>query len=348
MRKIIAVLLLTIMSLVFWQCSKEVPAGQSQSTTKGIPVSIMELKTRPFSEYLNVTGTVEARNRIQIIVEEGGTLDRVVKDKGSVAKKGDTLAVLENKILRASFNEARSALRQAELDYNSKKVLYDKRAISENEYLASRYGLERAQAAYELAKARYSKLFITAPLNGYVNDRFYDIGAYATPMTAIFDFIDNEYMIISAGVAERFLNDIEIGTPVDIVFDAFPDLQIESQVSFIHRSIDPQSRTFEIEVQIPNPDRKLAPQMIANLKILRRSYENQIVIPLDAVIETEQGRFVYLEKDRQALKMPISLKAIYQDSALVEGLQPDQKLVVVGQQQLTDGDSLMVKQESFE
>jgi len=305
----------------------------------------MTLSLRPFSEYLEITGTVEARNHIQIIVEEGGIVHRIVRDKGSLVKKGDTLIVLENKMIEAGYKESTAALHQAELDYKSMKVMYEKRAISENEYLAAKYGLERARAAFDLAKARYDKLFIKAPLTGYVNNRFYDIGSYAMPMTPIIDFMDNAVMKISAGVAERFLNDIRIGTPVEISFDAYPDLKMKSEVSFINLSIDPLSRSFQIEIEIPNPERKLAPQMITNLNLLRRSYQDRIVIPMDAVIESEQGRFVFVAENEQAHKVPVELLAIYEDSVLVNGLDPGKALIVMGQQDLTDGDSLLIVQD---
>ncbi len=342
MKKALIAVLLLLSSLLLWQCSKEGTAEQKSKVSDAIPVQTMELQPRPFAEYLQITGTTEARNRIKIVVEEGGTLNKVLIDQGNFAKAGDTLAILTNRVLKAGFQEARAALHQAELDFNSKKVLYGKRAISENEFLASQYNWERAKAAYELAKARYSKLFITAPLNGYVNDRLYDLGAYATPMTPIFDFLDNAYMKITAGVAERFLNDIKIGTPAEITFDAYPDIKMNSEVSFITRSIDPMNRTFQIEIQIPNPDRKLAPQMIADLKLLRRSYENQIVIPLDALVESEQGRFVFVSSNGQAKKIPVDLKAVYEDSVVVENLEPNQRLVILGQQELTEGDTLFL------
>jgi RND family efflux transporter MFP subunit len=345
MKKIFVIITLIAINISFVGCSKDGKANQQSNQSRGIPVRSMWLQPRPFAEYLQITGTAEARNRVNIVAEEAGTLRRVIRDKGSIVRKTDTLAIIENKILEASFNEARAALNQAELDFSSKKVLFEKRAISENEYLASKYGLERAQAAFELNKARFSKLYLTAPLNGYVNERNYDIGSYTMPGSTVFDFIDNAYMKIIAGVAERFLNDIKIGTQAEITFDAFPNLILESEVSFINRSIDPLSRTFKIEIKIPNPERNLAPQMSANVKLLRRSYENQIVIPLDALIESEEGRYVFTISDEKlAKKTLISILAVYQDSVLVDGLKANQRLIVIGQQDVTDGDTLEVQE----
>lgn len=343
MQKITLIILMFLASLTFMQCSQEGNAeGTAEKAEKSTPVRTMVLQPQSFANYLTVTGTVNARNHINIIVEEGGILRKIIIDKGRHAAKGDTLAVLENKVLEAGYHQAKAAMQQAELDHRSKKVLFEKRAISENEYLNAKYGLDAAQAAYEMAKVRYQKLFMVSPLKGLVNNRYYDLGAYANPMTPIFEFIDNDYMKIRAGVAERFLGDIHLGTPVEITFDAYTDMKIEGQINFISRSIDPQNRTVEIEVEIPNRDGRLAPNMIANVKILRQSFKDRIVVPLDALIESEQGWYVFVANSDRAKKVFVSKDAVYESQVLVDGLEPGQNLVVVGHHNLSDGDLLEV------
>ncbi len=341
MKKYLLYFAILLLGLTTWQCSREGVADQP-APPQGVPVKSIVLHPRQFSEYINITGTLEARKHIQIIVEEPGILKRILRDKGSLVRQGDTLAILENKILEAGYREAKAAYHQSELEYRSREVLYQKKAISENEFLMAKYGQERARAAYELAKVRYSKLFIVAPISGYVNDRLYDQGAYAMTMTPLFDFIDNAHMKIRAGVAERFMNDIRIGTPVEISFDAYPDLRLRSNVSFINRSIDPMNRTFRVEIEIPNPGRRLAPEMVADLKLLRRFYENIIAIPLDAIIESENGRHVFVVENSRARKRPVEFVAVYQDSVVVNGLRANDSLVVTGHQELSDGDPLLI------
>lgn len=331
-----------MLTVIFTQCTDESNADTNKVTEKSFNVKTISLSPTNFKEYLDVTGTVKARNQIKLLAEEGGILSEIRRDKGTYVTKGDTIAILENKMLKAGYQEASAALKQAKLDFKSMNILYAKKAISENEFLAAQYSLDRATAARNLAHARYEKLFITAPMNGYVNDRFYDLGAYATPMTPVFEFIDNKKMTIRAGVAERFLANIKVGVAAIITFDAFPDLKIQGRVNFVSRAIDPANRTFNVEIKIDNPDGKLNPQMIANVKLLRQAFENKIVIPIDAIIESENGRYVFIEKDRHAHSVPVSILAVYEDSVLVDGLQPSQHLVVVGQRELTNDDALEI------
>jgi len=349
MKKFLTGLIILGLAIFLLQCSGGESADQIKEVIrKQVPVKTVTLKPRPFAEYLNLTGTVKARNQIKIMIEESGILKKILKDKGQTVQAGDTLAILENEVLRASYKQAHAALKQAQIDFQSKKVLYAQKAISEIEYLSSKYALERAQAVLDLARARHKKLFITAPIPGFVNARYYDKGAFAIPATPIFDLIDNQTVKIEAGVAERFLSDISIGIPVKITFDAYPDMAIESTVKFVSQSIDPLTRTFKIEIEIPNPQRKLAPEMIANLQLLRHKYENRIVIPLDVLIESEKGRYVFVDSSGVARKVPVQLVSIYRDSVLVDGLKPNQNLVIVGHQELSDGDILLVQNEEPE
>lgn len=348
-KKLVAIVALLVIGLWWSGCAEDSQANPTEkpdrTPEKGVPVKILTLQPQPFKEYLEITGTVEARNHIQIMVEEGGTLRKVLRDKGRYVQAGDTLAILENKVLEAGYKQALAALHQAELDYRSKKVLMEKKALPENQYLAAKFALEAARAALDLARSRYEKLIILAPLNGLVNNRYYDIGAYCTPMTPLFEFLDNDSMRIRAGLAERFMRDIRPGTPVEVRFDAYPDLQLQTRIQFVSRSLDPQSRTFEIEVLVPNPGHRLASRMIANLRILRRVYTDHIVIPLDALMESESGWYVFVEENGRARKVPVKQVAIYENQVAVEGLSPGQHLIVVGHRELGEDDPVKVVQD---
>ena len=340
--KSLIVFLLIGLSLLSWQCSSDSAAEKMVQETKTSPVKVLKLDPKSFQEFLSVTGTLKAKSHVDIIIEEGGILQKLIRDKGDYVRKNDTLAVLDNPMIKAGYDEARAGLNQSRLDFDSKSVMYNKKAISENEYLSSKYGYERSRAMYDLARSRYLKLFIVSPISGYINNRYYDIGAYGMPMTPIYNMVDNSSLKVKAGVAERFLADIELGTPAFIEFDAYPDVKLDAVVSFISKSIQPTNRTFEIEINIANPKGKLAPEMIANVRLLRRSFENKIVVPLDALIESENGRHVFIAEQGKAVKKDVNILAIQEDSVLVEGLEENHRLIILGQRELSSGDLLNI------
>jgi membrane fusion protein (multidrug efflux system) len=329
-------------AVILASCEKGQPAAQATTERPAVPVETVTLEGRPFESYLQVTGTVKARSLIQVVAEEGGILREIRTDKGQPAEANAVLARLENQALNAALAQAVAALRQAELDASSRKVLFEKKAIPENEYLASGFALDAARASSDLARTRADKLTIRAPIGGLVNARFVDLGAYVTPMSPVFELIDLERVRIVAGVAERHMSSVAVGTPARVTFDAYPLLAVDARVSYVSRKIDPANRTFDVEIEIANPDRKLAPDMVANVRIRSESLANRIVVPIDALVESEDGWHVFVEEGSRARKVKVTKLDVYQDSVLVDGLESGQRLITTGQQSLTDGDAVAV------
>jgi len=172
MKNILYISLFLVLALLFNNCSTDSNAENvnPERTTKksGIPVSVTTLENSPFEEYLNLTGIIKANSQVNVVAEESGILVEILKDKGSRVRKGDVLAILENKVTEAAAEQAEAVYEQAEIDFKSSKVLYDKKAISENQFRTAELSLKAAKAAYDLNNARREKLTIRAPISGYV------------------------------------------------------------------------------------------------------------------------------------------------------------------------------------
>jgi membrane fusion protein, multidrug efflux system len=345
--KNILIALLFIGNMLFIGCS-----GESNAETKvakpaeekvvGTAVKISRLVDGQFDEYLNLTGVIKANSQVKIVAEEAGVLVDLLHDKGSYVQKGTALAHIKNKVIEANTAQLRAMLQEAELNLSSNEVLYTKKAISENQIKISRLNLDKARAAFDLANARSEKLTIRAPISGYVNARYADIGAYIMPASPLFELVDNNTMKVKIGVAERYLNFIKKGSEIELSFDAFPDLTIKSTIGFVARSIDPENRTFVVEATFKNPDGKLAPEMVANIRLLKKKHENSISVPIDALLDSESGRYVFIEENNIARKKNVQIVAIQSENVLVEGLRPDQQLIVLGHRTLSNGDTVQV------
>jgi RND family efflux transporter MFP subunit len=330
------------MAVINYSCSNEGNAEISNDKVdSGIAVTVMTLENEPFEEYLNLTGMIKANSQINIIAEESGILVDILKDMGSRVRKGQVLAILENKVTEAAAEQAEAVYQQAEIDFNSSKVLYGKKAISENQFKTAELTLKAAKAAYDLNDAHRQKLTIKAPISGYVNGRYVDMGGYINPSSPLFEIVDNSKMKVTIGVAQRFFRFIKEGSAVELTFDAFPDLTLNSKVNFVARSIDPKNGTFNVETTFKNPG-QLAPEMIANIRLLKQKYDRSISVPIDAVIDSESGRYVFLADGNIARKTDIKIQAIQEERVMVEGLKQNDRLIIAGQRSLSDGDSLNI------
>ncbi len=327
-----------LLSLLLLSCNS--PQQDAIKDGQDEQLQTITVQEKSFVDYLHLDGRIQAKSRINILAEEGGVLGEIIKDKGSFAETGDTLAILGNPVLKASFEQAAATLKLAELDFKSKENLYKKKAIQENEFLLAQYRLDQARAQYNITRARYHKLFISAPFKGYVNDRFYDMGAFVAQMTPLFDYMDNHVVIIAFKINENYIDDIKKGTPARVTFDAINQLVLETKVSLVYKAIDPNTRTFRAEIWIENPDHKLAPDMSANIRLLRGKFDNQIIVPKNAIHSSEYKSFAFLDSAGVVRKIPVEIVATFNDSLAVEGLNAGDKLVISGENEISIGDSV--------
>lgn len=340
--KFILMTLLFGLVVISTSCSEKSNAeAVNEQPESSMAVSVMTLQSEPFEEYLNLTGTIKANSQIKIVAEESGILVDILKDKGSKVRKGDVLAQLENKVTEASAEQAEAVYQQVQIDFNSSKILYEKKAISVNDFKTAELNLKAAKAAFDLNNAHRKKLTVKAPIDGYVNERYVDLGGYINPSSPLFEIVDNSKMKVNIGVAQRFFRYIKMGSEVELSFDAIPDLKINSKVTFVARSIDPQNGTFNVETTFKNPG-QLAPEMIADIKLLKQKHANSISVPIDAVIDSESGRYVFIAEDDVARKKEIKIQAIQENRVMVEGLKENEQLIIAGQRSLTDGDAIAI------
>jgi membrane fusion protein (multidrug efflux system) len=157
----------------------------------------------------------------------------------------------------------------------------------------------------------------------------------AAPIVTI---INMDTVKILMGVNEKDVSRVTIGLDTEIRVDAWPGKVFKGKVTNVAPIVNPLNRTTEVEVLIENRDGALKPGMFARVAIVIEAHENAVVVPHDAVVESESGRSVFVvEGDRASRR---TLTTGFLDGAALEvrsGLKGGERLIVIGQQRLKDG-----------
>ncbi|MFQ6116346.1 MAG: efflux RND transporter periplasmic adaptor subunit, partial [bacterium] len=208
-----------------------------------------------------------------------------------------------------------------------------------------KFTLDRDRARYENLKARLEKTKIKSPISGVIDEKFAEIGEFVQPGVPLFKIVKTDIIKITAGVPERYIQDVKLGSAANMTFDILPDEEFSGKVSFVGPSINRNSRTFPIEIELRNKSGRLKPQMFANIKIKKAQRDSVVVIPRDAIIETESGKFVFVARGNLASKYEVKIGGSYDNQIWVlEGLKPDDLLIVVGHRELVDGERIAIHQ----
>jgi RND family efflux transporter MFP subunit len=332
--------------------------------TRGQQVETVTVEPETFVERIDVSATVTTRHDVVLSARASGTINRVV-DLGEPVKKGQVLAQIDAELARAQLARAEAGLDAAEASlklaqdtYERQKPLFEKEVISplEFEQIASELNQAKAneaQARAQVAQAReqLEQSRVVAPFDGAVEEKFVDDGEQVTMGAPVVRVVDADIVKVRGGVPERYAPDIEPGTTAEVRFTAYGLEPREGPVTFVSSVIDPASRTFTVEVELDNPDRRLKPEMVARILLERAQVPNALVVPQTAVLHDSEGDAVFVvQRDGEvavAQLRRVELGPRAQGEVVVEsGLEPGDEVIVVGQNSVSSGDAVEVAAET--
>jgi RND family efflux transporter MFP subunit len=322
--------------------------GASEEFSRVINVEVEEVRPRPFVEQIRLTGTVRAERDVELSAEEAGVVEEVLAEKGTWMEAGEPIARLNDDVLSAQAAQARAQAELAKQTWERRKRLWEEdRVGSEIAYLEARFAAEQTEANLRSLEERLARMTIRAPFTGILEDRMVEVGTMVSPGQAVARMVDRTPVKVTAGVPERYAADVAAGSEAVVTFDVLPDEVFRAPISFVGSTVDPQNRTFPIEVRMPNPRGVVKPQMVADVSVERRSLESAVVVPQNALVRVEDGYVVFVVSDgdgvARAEQRRVELGPSQRDMAVVEsGLEPGERLIVVGQKSVAGGDRVHV------
>lgn len=331
------------------------PAGadaEASAATEGVQervvnVEALEVQPEPFRETITVTGSVLADRDVVVASEESGVIREVFVDRGARVAAGQAIARIDDELIRAQHDQAESEAQLARETWERQRRLWEEDSIgSELAYLRSKYGAETAAASARALSARLERTVVRAPIGGILDDRFVEVGSSVAPGTRVARVIDVDPLSVVAGVAEQYAGEIGLKSTAIVAFDN--GVELDGRIKYVSTAIDDQSRTFAVEVVIPNREGVLKPGMVARLRLGRGELSDAILVPREAVLRSESGYIVFVVASKagetRAEARPVVMGAGDGPRVVVrEGLAPGERVIVVGQQQVTAGDRIEVE-----
>jgi len=313
-----------------------------------INVETLSIVPRGFEERIRVAGTVQANIDVVISAEESGVIREVLVDRGATVREGQPIVRIDDRILRAQVDEAEARAALARESWERRRRLFEDDGVgAELAYLEARYQAEQAEASLASLLERLDRTVIRAPVSGILESRDVEVGTMVSTGTPVARIVQIDPIKVVGGVAERYAGDIDTRSAASVTFDALGSERQTASIRYVGATVNPRNRTFEIELRLPNPGGVIKPEMVAAIEVVLRNLEDVIVIPQESVIRVEEGyvAFVAVDEGGQAMARvrPVRLGPTRGNEVVVEeGLQPGDRVIVVGQNQVANGDLVQV------
>jgi membrane fusion protein, multidrug efflux system len=320
----------------------------SDEFVRVINVEVAPIGTETFIEEIRLTSVAMANQDVMLEAEESGAIVRLYADRGDRVGAGDRIAKIDDRLLQAQVNQATAVYDLAQQTWERRRRLFeDEQVGSEIAYLEAKFAAEQAAAALEGLQRRLARTVIRAPFAGILDERHVDVGTMVGPGKTVGRLVDLDPIKVFAGVPERYATDVEVGAGAQLLFEAVGESLYHAPIRYVGAAIDPRSRTFPIEVELPNAGHDIKPQMVANMAITRQEVQEAIVVPQDVLMRVEDGYVAYVVVEREgetvAEVRDVILGPTRRNLVVIEqGLAAGERLVVVGQKSVADGDRVNV------
>jgi len=355
MHRSVPLLALTVMLTGVLVLTSGCNNGQASNSPNEAPaqpdtrVESLLLEPTSFTDIIEITGSVEALDDATLSSQTDGPVTMLV-DRGTRVRQGEPVATIDAEEATSAVEQAKARYDLAQDRFERQQPLYRDSVISALEFEQVRSERNQARAALQQAQTRLDNATLEAPFGGTIEERFLEVGEQAAPGARLARLVNTRRVKITAGIPERYANDIQLGTPVQLDFRRYDAGVRTAEVTFVGNTIDPESRTFPIEVTVSNEDRTLKPEMGVKLRVTRAVLDSTIVIPRTAILRDESGTHVYVvdrsdttavARNRDIVLGPETGGRVVADSGLAAG----DEVIIVGQNNVSPGAPLEVVQQ---
>lgn len=320
----------------------EAPPPPELSVPESPGIRVETATVHPSTARLDVSfpAEVQAIEDVSLASPMGGYVEAVKVKAGTKLSKGQLIAQVDSASRAAQRDVAVAQATQAEAELHRMLRLGD--GVSEAQVLAAQTTHKVASANARLAQLGAQRSVIRAPFHGTVAEVYVEEGEVAGPGAPIARVVRVDTVKLEVAVSDRDITLVDDGQAVTFRTQADPK-GFTGKVSRRGVAADSKSRQFNVEVEIPNPDRNLLPGMLGRVYFDRLVAEDAIVIPQDWLVTRRDATGVFVDDGGVARWRDVVVESLARDQAIIgSGLSSGDAVVMTGHRNLADGDKLIV------
>lgn len=320
-------------------------------TVKKLPlVTIHTVSDIVFDHYVEIQGNVATKNMVVIYPEFSGILTNVYVKEGQPVTKGQLLAKIDDGGLSQQLAQLQIQVDLAKTTYERQKRLWNEKIGSEIQYLQAKSSYEAQEKAIDQLKNQLSKTMVRAPFSGVIDDVITEQGSVVAPaQSQLMRIVNLRNMYIEAEVPENYITSVTKGKKVEVFFPVL-NKTVHTKIRQVGNYINPNNRSFKIEVSVPNNGNLIKPNLTAKLKINDYTNNKAILIPLSIISEDSKGlQYVFVTSGKdinnvaEAKRMTIKTGKTQGDFIeILEGISDGNSVIEEGARSVKNGQKVKI------
>jgi len=342
------ILILVMANLMLVSCTKEKKAQPERA----VNVRIATAEKKQIQPYLETTGTLKADEEVTVSSEVDGIVRQIKVNEGSPVNKGTLLVEINEIDYMLDWKRSGSALKQAganlanaKAEYKRKDTLYKEELITRQQFddmttklALAEAELDRAKATLAISKEKLVRTKVYSPLTGAVKEKKVSVGDYVRNGTPLLQLITINPLKLNFTIGEKDAASIKIGQEVAFSVDSYADKQFKGKVSLLYPNVEEKTRTLQAEAMVPNSDHLLKPGFFARTLIYTAASREAVLAPITALLYDNAVIRIFVVDGDKARERVIKIGGKYGEFVeVLEGLKEMEQIVVIGQNNLSEG-----------
>jgi multidrug efflux system membrane fusion protein len=306
-------------------------------------VAVVRAEVSDYARLIRISGVTEADKLAVLAARSNGVVQELTAEAGDTVERGAVVMLLEGEDVRAAVKTAQDQLAQAAEQLAVGETLNAKGSLPETQLTARRAAKSAAEGALSQAQAAADRLSLVAPFSGTLDAVNVEEGEWVQQGTPIATLIALDPIIVKAEVAERDVAHVGVGAKA--LVRLVSGVELEGTVKHLARKASDKTRTFALEVDLPNPEGAIPSGMTAELR-LTAAAQPALTVPRSVLTLNEAGQVglrVVGDGDIAAF-LPVELIDDTEAGFVVTGVPQGARVIVAGQDLVRDGDAVVVKE----
>lgn len=319
------------------KAAEPVPAAPKRT------VAVVRAEVADYARLIRISGVTEADKLAVLAARSNGVVQSLAAEPGDSVERGAVVMLLEGEDVRAAVKTAQDQLAQAAEQLAVGEALNAKGSLPETQLTARRAAKSAAEGALSQAQAAADRLSLVAPFSGTVDAVNVEQGEWVQQGTPIATLISLDPIIVKAEVAERDVAHVSVGAKA--LVRLVSGVELEGTVKHLARKASDKTRTFALEVDLPNPDGAIPSGMTAELR-LTAATQPALTVPRSVLTLNEAGQIglrVVQDGDIAAF-LPVDLIDDTEAGFVVTGVPQGTRVIVAGQDLVRNGDPVLVQE----
>lgn len=346
MKRIIITIVVVIglLALIGWVLTNNKKENEAKTalvseTGGAVVVKATTVSRQPIVLDFSANGNFAANQDLTLLSEVSGRITRILVDEGSRVRSGQVLALVDPEIQNLDKQAAEDALQKLKTDYARYQSSFETGGVTRAQLDEIELQLRNAEVRLQQANRRVADATVKSPINGIINRRAIEVGAYLSPGTELFEIVDLSQLKLQVTANESQVVNLKVGDKVSVTSTVFPAAEFSGTVRFIAAKAD-NTLNYPVEIVIDNSrDSELRAGMYGTAHFKFPQIDPAILVPRGAFVGGVNSNQVYvLSGDSTAVLRQVVAGRIFGEQVeIIKGLEEGETVIASGQINLVDG-----------